>query len=696
MRRVVLIFPPQGDPTMPAAAPPLLKAWVERELPDHRVTVIDANVEAYEMLLSASSLSRCAEHVMGERLRLEQEGNLSAYRLQYYCALCRSDLVAPALVREIERAKAVLREPKQFHDYRMYRWASSLVCRSLELISHAHYPASLDIGGFSTPYSTERVSHIQQSIHDKRFNPFLPYYEQRLFPRLAELNPDVVLLSMAYPTQIHQVFYLAAALRDRLAGAKIVLGGSMLPTLLPGIAGAPEILKPFDAVIAYEGELGMVELLGAFSQGSEWGHVSGLVHQQNGTVRINPPKLISDLDTLPVPDFSDHPLELYLSPEPILPFPIGRGCYWGKCAFCCQDETSLNHPRRKSLEKIGHELATARERDGFRYVYMCDEGYEPEFLAQMGDIIVNKNLGLQWSSDARFDKRWTRERFQRAAAGGCVKLWFGLESYNQRILHQMHKGVNIQHIPRILQQCKEAGILVHLYCMFSFPGETMEEAKNTLDFLLSNRELVDTAALNAFRLHQASPMYAQPERYGIHLLPDDSGRDLPHDQPFQTLSGMSAGEAQELCAMIQEHPAMEQVQAPHVLSKAHMLVLAGRDGDYRDALVQSAETHPPLQPDEPMGEIFCITKGLTLQRYMVPVFDMEAGDSAESSTYAYLPGPDRCVRLSKPMASVLQGFGAPGTVESVAQTVGMSPAEVRSATRSLLAGGLLEPVGDCA
>jgi hypothetical protein len=51
MRRITLVFPPMTMPTSPLLGVAMLKGFVERELPQWQVTVLDLNVWLFRFLL---------------------------------------------------------------------------------------------------------------------------------------------------------------------------------------------------------------------------------------------------------------------------------------------------------------------------------------------------------------------------------------------------------------------------------------------------------------------------------------------------------------------------------------------------------------------------------------------------------------------------------------------------------------------
>ena len=78
---------------------------------------------------------------------------------------------------------------------------------------------------------------------------------------------------------------------------------------------------------------------------------------------------------------------------------------------------------------------------------------------------------------------------EEAAAGGLEELWLGLESISPAVRDRMDKGVSQPVIERIVRDASEVGIRVRALCILGYPGESIEEARATLDWLEASARL---------------------------------------------------------------------------------------------------------------------------------------------------------------------------------------------------------------
>jgi len=124
-----------------------------------------------------------------------------------------------------------------------------------------------------------------------------------------------------------------------------------------------------------------------------------------------------------------------------------------------------------------------------------------------------------------------RALLEKIAHAGCRRLYFGFESASQRVLNLMRKGTQIAKVPEILESCWTAGISPHLFTLVGFPGETLDEAMSTVDFLVDHHQHIGSFNLGAFRLQTFSDAFVNAEALGVEstLTPEARADALTHD-----------------------------------------------------------------------------------------------------------------------------------------------------------------------
>ena len=109
----------------------------------------------------------------------------------------------------------------------------------------------------------------------------------------------------------------------------------------------------------------------------------------------------------------------------------------------------------------------------------------------------------------------------------------------------------------VCRNAYDAGIWNHVHVFFGFPTETRAEAQETIDFLLSNKNIIRSFKINSFVLDKKAPMINCPERYSISSIytGPDTDFDLAYD--YTVSSGLTFSEALELSNVCQERIARE-------------------------------------------------------------------------------------------------------------------------------------------
>jgi radical SAM superfamily enzyme YgiQ (UPF0313 family) len=100
------------------------------------------------------------------------------------------------------------------------------------------------------------------------------------------------------------------------------------------------------------------------------------------------------------------------------------------------------------------------------------------------EILKKDPLPCRWSISARVDLV-NREMLEDLYSAGCFQIRFGVESGNQEILDLMEKGITLEQVGRVFDDCHDIGIETFAYFMIGYPGESEETVKQTISFAKS-------------------------------------------------------------------------------------------------------------------------------------------------------------------------------------------------------------------
>ena len=216
-------------------------------------------------------------------------------------------------------------------------------------------------------------------------------------------------------------------------------------------------------------------------RGLSWRNAAGvIVHNED---RPN----LENMDSLPwvTPVYQrDLKIENYFIgylKHPYVSFYTGRGCK-SRCTFCLWPQTIGGHRyRTRSVGHVLEELKWAQK--AFPQVRefffdddtLTDNAPRVEALARE----IGK-LGITWSCNAKANV--PRSTLKIMKDNGLRLLLVGYESGNQKILHNIKKGMLVDVARRFTKDCHELGIVIHGTFILGLPGETKETIEETIRF----------------------------------------------------------------------------------------------------------------------------------------------------------------------------------------------------------------------
>lgn len=505
--RVALVYPPSCDPTAPYLSVPTLTAWLRANGVD--VLPVDANVEAWESLLTRTSLEHLGARIEARLAALDAKPTLPHEDQLAYAALSAVRDDAAVVPARIEDALAVLRDRtgRRFYEPGAYAQAVATVDAAQRVVSAAHQPLSLDFVAYRTPFSLLSAEEIARDAGEGR-DPFRDYFRE-LARRLQREGVGLVGISVAFPGQVQPAYSLAYALRELAPGVHVTVGGPALTQMLLRLDGErlERALGPFSTAVVYEGEHALLSMVRALERGEDPAADGRVIR---GTT-------IEDMSILPPPDFDGLPLDRYLAPELVLPYDPTRGCYWGICTFCHYGlaEVGTAKYRERPPEAVLDHLETLQKRHGTRIFYFSQDVFSPRIATRIARGIVARGLDVKWGTDMRPEKALGEERCRELVAGGQLSAALGVESASPRVLSLVDKGIPIEAVASAIENLARAGVAVEAMCFSDFPTESYREAMETVRFVQARGDDLSLFILGRFDLTHGSLVAQRPGDFGI-------------------------------------------------------------------------------------------------------------------------------------------------------------------------------------
>ncbi len=301
-------------------------------------------------------------------------------------------------------------------------------------------------------------------------------------------DKELIVLHTSTPS-FRQDVHTAELIRERNPKALIGLIGAK-------VAVEPEVAMKASTAIDFVCRNEFDFTVKEIAEGRPLAEVEGITWRApDGSIVANKDRaILTDMDALPMvsPIYKrDLTIEKYFGgylKHPYVSFYTGRGCK-SRCTFCLWPQTVGGHNYRvRSIANVIEEVKyVIREIPQTKEIFfdddtLTDNGPRVEELAiALGELGFGKpGFPMSWSCNAKANV--PRKTLEVMKANGCRLLLVGYESGNQKILHNIKKGLLVEVAKRFSKDCHELGIVVHGTFILGLPGETLETIEETIAF----------------------------------------------------------------------------------------------------------------------------------------------------------------------------------------------------------------------
>lgn len=313
---------------------------------------------------------------------------------------------------------------------------------------------------------------------------------------------------------------LARRVKEQYPHIKIVFGG---PNVFDKMG--EETIRSFewvDYVMDSESEKTIVELFGNIIEEKSVDTIPGVLLRRDGRIIINKPGGLTDnLDSLPIPDYSEYFEELENSGligkvgKIVIPYESTRGCWWGEnepCRFCAVNN-GKNKYRSKSPDKILQEILTHIEKYNIKNFYAADSILNMDFFNSLIPELAERKLGLSIYHDVK--PRLNRKQINLLYEAGIKILLTGIESLDNELLGLMHKGTTALENIQMLKLCSEMSMEVLWSMLYGIPGEDPACYSRIMEKIPKISHFNPPGSIVKITLDRFSPYFNAPEKYGL-------------------------------------------------------------------------------------------------------------------------------------------------------------------------------------
>jgi len=366
----------------------------------------------------------------------------------------------------------------------------------------SHHPIGL-------MYLASSVNAVYPEIEFKIFHTFTSAAPlQDLTELLHNFQPDLIGLR-ALSLYKNDFYMVAQIIRNEFPGKYLIAGGPY-----PSIS-YEEILsnKLADLIVIGEGEITFREIIKALQENNNLPtNISGTATVINDRVIKNKPRpLISDVDSIPFPDYSLIDFKKYskavnqtfIGKDNTSMF-SSRGCSF-QCFYCHKLFGKVI--RRRSPENIVAEMKYHyNERNIKNFIFLDDVFNVPLDAAKQVLKLISQsfcNIHINFPNGLRAD-HIDDEFITLLEACGTIQITLAIESANHRLQQYMEKNLDIDLAHLNIEKLSRKFIVTVMY-IIGFPTETLSEAEETITFA-EQLEYVTQPVLNILRVYVDSPI----------------------------------------------------------------------------------------------------------------------------------------------------------------------------------------------
>lgn len=530
--KMLLIYPPQWNPTSIYLSVPLLVSQLKNA--GYEADCLDLNVKFFNHILNSAYLNKaidtCAEKYeeLGGLIAKKYPDaaeNFNSYSIEEQTMFLKFKKISEMLsggvenlrktAKETDKAVAVLRNEEDFYVPEKLFAAKKIILQALKIASLPFAPNEIIFDNyFSNPLLKQDWVNIDSQCKNREVNMFIDFFEKHA-EEIAERGYGFIGISVPDLSQLIPSFTLARILKEK-TDAKICIGGNYITQNMRDFMNHPEIFDEYvDFLSVGDGETAILEVARHINGEISLDEVPNTVYlskEKKAQFTFESKKL--DFSNIAYLNLDGYDFSEYFSPEPVLPFQLSKGCYWGKCSFCdyyygqqCFDI--------KNIESVIDEFKYYIEKYGIRRFAFIDEAIPPVYYIRLAKAIIDAELDICYYSFARLEKEFTPEAMKTLYESGARICLWGYEAYSERVLSLMNKGIDAGRREEILRNAHNAGIWNNVLFIIGYPTETREEIEMTLDFVRNNRDIVNSVTPSNFSLKKNAILNGEIGKGGI-------------------------------------------------------------------------------------------------------------------------------------------------------------------------------------
>ena len=404
---------------------------------------------------------------------------------------------------------------------------------AIAVLSSVLKRAGYEVDSFDTTfYETEEKTANEYNVEKLQIKPFDAKKQreslqplERMIPdlraKVESFQPDLIAVSA-----LEDTYHLGIALLEAIRDYRIPnLVGGVFPTFAPEKVMREPVV---DMICIGEGEGPMLDLCEALSQGKDHTRIPNLwCAKRDGDVVKNAVRAATDLDTLPVPDYTLFDDARFYFPSRGKLIRMGsvetaRGCPY-RCSFCnspaqvdlYKKAGAGSFFRLKSVECVREELLHLRDDLRVEYILFPADTFlamPDEHLEALSEMY--QDIKLPFWCQTRPETLST-ERIRVLERMGCLNMAVGIEHGNEAFRREVvRRSYSNELLVSSLKLLESSSINVNVNNIVGLPTETRALTWDSIHVNRAIAHVVHTANAFPFVPYHGTPLREVALRQG--------------------------------------------------------------------------------------------------------------------------------------------------------------------------------------
>lgn len=306
-----------------------------------------------------------------------------------------------------------------------------------------------------------------------------------------------------HPVQHKEIVKIAKKIKAQNPDMPVILGGPHATFCTESIL---KQIKEIDFIIRNEADFSLPLLLKNIDKPGMFGKIPGLAFRKGSKIMMNSTEMVCDINKLPVPAFHLLKLEKHFKKLDEVSAEFGlsnltmslglcasRGCP-ASCTFCTARLMLSPKWRVKKPERVIKELKQVQKT--FKpwlnrlEIDFVDNTFNAskEWLIKFCKLKIKEKIGIKWRCFCRANIV-DEESARWMAKAGCIGVFIGAETANDKSLQMMKKGIVTGLVDKAVDIFVKNEIPVIVSFMVGFHWETKKEVMQTLRTALAFQEI---------------------------------------------------------------------------------------------------------------------------------------------------------------------------------------------------------------